>query len=165
MGEIPLMAPAMPIVSPGLPHGLPFNDTPPETVRSASVKSHGSMLPSDQPARANTPIVSDTCCSRLMLTPGRLVLGRTALMSAGCPVSWVSSTASRRRYRQRLVGGDAGREPCALRCGEGRRKRHGAGGGNPVPSLGRGLLHHRRYPACGRRRPRPTGVAGRSKLI
>jgi hypothetical protein len=28
-----------------LPHGLPSNDTPPETFRSASVKSHGSMLP------------------------------------------------------------------------------------------------------------------------
>jgi NAD(P)-dependent dehydrogenase (short-subunit alcohol dehydrogenase family) len=33
-------------------------------------------------------------------------------------------------------------------------KRYGAGGGNPVPGLGRGLLHHRRYSARGRRRPR-----------
>ena len=41
-------------------------------VRSMSVLSHGSTLPSAQPARANKPTVSVTCCSRLRLTPGRL---------------------------------------------------------------------------------------------
>jgi len=39
-------------------------------------------------------------------------------------------------------------------CGVAPGATGGAGGGNPVPSLGRGLLHHRRYPARGRRRPR-----------
>ena len=35
---------------------LPPIETPPDTVRSTSVKSHGSTLPSAQPARKNTPI-------------------------------------------------------------------------------------------------------------
>ena len=37
---------------------------------------------------------------------------------------------------------------------EALRHNGGAGGGNPFPGLGRGLLHHRRYPARARRRPR-----------
>ena len=65
------MMPATPIVSSALPQFLPLIETPPETVRSTSVKSHGSMLPSAQPARRNMPIVSVSCCSRLRLTPVR----------------------------------------------------------------------------------------------
>ena len=147
---------------------------------------------------------------RRSLFPDALVLPGRAAGDAG---------GGRWRYRQHLVGGDAGREPRALRGGEGRRERHhrlprfrirrarhprlrcrprrdrdaaaahpaqrrstdrtgeglvpadrgsgpllqpdealrhdrGAGGGNPVPGFGRGLLHHRRYPARCRRRPR-----------
>ena len=70
--EMPLTTPATPKVSSGRPHCLPLIETPAEALRSMSVKSHGSTLPSAQPARANTPTVSFTCCSKFTLTPGRL---------------------------------------------------------------------------------------------
>src|SRR6516165_10012578 len=89
-----LTTPAIPTVSSGRPQFLPLIETPPDTVRSMSVKSHGSTLGSAQPARAKTPTVSEICCSRFMLTPGRLAYLLTAMMSAGSPVIWASVMAS-----------------------------------------------------------------------
>src|SRR6516225_7958234 len=57
--EMPFTTPAIPTVSCGLPHHVPKSETPPETVRSISVKSQGSTVPSAQPARAKTPKSSE----------------------------------------------------------------------------------------------------------
>jgi len=46
MLEMPLRTPAMPTVSSSRFHGLPLNESPASTVRSMSVLSHGSTLPS-----------------------------------------------------------------------------------------------------------------------
>ena len=45
---MPLTTPATPIVSSGRPHCLPLNERPPATVRSMSVNSNGSLVPSSQ---------------------------------------------------------------------------------------------------------------------
>src|SRR4029077_4728417 len=57
------------------------------------------------------------------------------------------------RTGEGLVPADRGSRPL-LELDEALRHDAGAGCGDPVPGLGRGLLHHRRYAARGRRLPR-----------
>jgi NAD(P)-dependent dehydrogenase (short-subunit alcohol dehydrogenase family) len=62
----------------------------------------------------------------------------------------------RRRPNDRTGEGlvPADRGPGLLQPDQALRHDGGAGGSNPVPGLGRGVLHHRRHAARGRRRPR-----------
>jgi len=57
------------------------------------------------------------------------------------------------RTGESLVSADRG-SSSLLQPDEALRNNGRAGSGNPVPGLGRGLLHHRRSLAPGRRRPR-----------
>ena len=87
--EMPLITPATPTVSSGLPHCLPESETPACTVRSMSVKSQGSFR-SVGPARAreHTEVRGNLLLQVRGSRPGQLWYLRTALMSAGWPVAW-----------------------------------------------------------------------------
>src|SRR5580704_71125 len=100
--EMPLITPAKPTVSSGRPQDFPASARPAAAVLSISLNSYGSILPSANPARGNTPRSAVTCCSRLKLTPPRLAYWRTAEV-AGTPPDAAATQKSGDRDFARLA--------------------------------------------------------------